>query len=323
MGDRSRRIRRPILGIVLAILALIALGGLALGVRGLPASLATPRPTASFASLAPVGSLGETVTLAGAGDIATCQSDADEATAKLLDGIEGTVFAAGDNAYENGSISDYERCYAPTWGRFKDRTLPAIGNHERQTAGAAGYFAYFGPRAGGNNGWYAVDVGSWRVIVLESDCRDVGGCDRLSRQGRWLADELGGHPARCTLAIWHHPRFSSGEHGDDPQVGGFWSILEDAGAELVINGHDHDYERFAPQDSSGHADADHGIREFVVGTGGKELRGFQRRIDANSEVHDSRSHGVLRLTLRPDGYDWRFVPITTETFTDSGSGVCH
>jgi len=261
--------------------------------------------------------------LVGAGDIADCGSGNDEATAGLIDAIEGTVFAAGDNAYENGSRDDYAHCYDPTWGRHRDRTLPVVGNHEWQTPGAAGYFDYFGERAGQPGaGWYATSVGDWRVIVLDSDCGDAGGCTPDTAQGRWLERELATSTSRCTVAIWHHPRFSSGPHGDDTMVDPLWRAMYEAGVELVINGHEHSYERFAPQDGDGRSDPARGVRQIVVGTGGKDLRRFEQP-KPNSEIRDDQTYGVLRLVLRPDGFDWAFLPVAGQTFTDAGSGSCH
>ncbi len=263
------------------------------------------------------------VTLVGAGDIATCGSDADSRTAALLASIPGTVFTAGDNAYESGAGQEFVRCYGPTWGSVRDRTLPAPGNHDYGTPGAAGYLAYFGTAARPHGTtWYSVDLSAWHVIVLDSDCAEVGGCDASSPQGRWLAADLATNAsARCTLAIWHHPRFSSGQHGDDPRTDPFWRLLAAAGADVIVNGHDHDYERFAPQSPTGTADPAHGIMEFVVGTGGAGLRPFAT-IRGNSLVRDSATHGVLDLTLAPDSFQWRFVP-ADGTFTDQGSAACH
>jgi acid phosphatase type 7 len=278
----------------------------------------------------PVGSpvipplpLGNPTVLVGAGDIAECGDDDDEETAAIVEAIPGEVFLAGDNAYANGSLDRYRRCYHPSWGRFLDRTHPVPGNHEYQTRGAAGYLEYFGSRANpGGTTWYSWDAGDWHVIMLDSDCSFVGGCDAASPQGEWLRQDLARSDARCTLAIWHHPRFSSGAHGNHAFVQPFWRQLYDAGADIVISGHDHDYERFAPQDPSGKTDPERGIREFVVGTGGASLRSF-RTIRANSEVRDADTHGVIRLALTADGYSWDFVPVPGKTFTDSGSDTCH
>ena len=263
--------------------------------------------------------------LVGAGDIADCSQLVGAAkTAVLLDRVEGFVYTLGDNAYSSGTPQQFSDCYAPTWGRHKARTRPAVGNHEYQTAGARGYFEYFGDAAGKpGQGWYSYDVGSWHVVVANSNCSQVGGCGRGSKQEKWLREDLAAHPAPCVAAMWHHPRFSSGaEHGDDPEVRDLWKALTDAGADVVLAGHEHVYERFAPQTADGKADPEHGLRQFTVGTGGRELYGWGR-VKPNSEVRDNKTFGVLQLTLHPDGYDWKFLPIDGETFTDSGSAKCH
>lgn len=261
-------------------------------------------------------------TLVGAGDVAYCSQSGDEKTAALLDAIPGTVFVAGDAAYPGGTASQFASCYGPSWGRWRLRTRPAPGNHEYVTPGAAPYFAYFGSRAGpAGTGWYAFNLGTWRVYSLNSSCSAVGGCGAGSAQERWLRADLAAHPHACVAAIWHHPLFSSGAHGDQPQVRALWKALEDAGADLVLNGHDHDYERFAPQTSTGVPSPD-GIREFVVGTGGAALRPFAT-VHPTSERRNASTHGVLRLTLQPGGYSWAFVPVAGQTFTDSGTELCH
>ncbi|HEV2103004.1 MAG TPA: metallophosphoesterase [Candidatus Acidoferrum sp.] len=262
--------------------------------------------------------------LIGAGDIADCSDLAGaEATAKLLEANPGTVMALGDLAYPNGAPEDF-KCYDKTWGRVKDRTRPAVGNHEFHSAGASYYFQYFGAAAGDpKTGYYSYDLGSWHIIVLNSECGEVGGCGAGSPEEKWLRADLTAHPTGCTLAYFHKPRFSSGlNHGNDPEVGAFWQALYDFNAELILNGHDHDYERFAPQDPNGNADSRRGIREFVVGTGGKNHRefGFHK---ANSEVRNNNTFGVLKLTLKVLGYDWKFIPEAGKSFTDSGSGNCH
>ena len=189
--------------------------------------------------------------------------------------------------------------------------------------GAAGYFDYFGTAAGRRSpGYYSFNLGRWHLIALNSECAQVGGCATGSPQERWLRADLAAHPARCVLAYWHKPRFSSGMHGNNATYTAFWHALHGAGADMVLVGHDHDYERFAPQTPHGRADPARGIRQFVVGTGGKTHYGF-RTIRANSQVRNSRTFGVLRLALHPSGYDWRFVPEPGKTFTDSGHGSCH
>jgi len=259
--------------------------------------------------------------LVGAGDIASCGLTADSATAKLVAGIAGTVFTAGDNAYENGTAAEFRDCYGPTWGAFRDRTYPAPGNHDYGTSGATGYFDYFGARAGPRGaGWYAYDLGAWRIYALNSNCAKVG-CAAGSEQEQWLRADLATNPRPCVLAYWHDPRFTSGPTGNNTSVTPFWNALYEAGAEIVINGGDHDYERFAPQTPEGVADPAKGIREFVVGTGGASLRSFST-IRANSEVRNSTTYGVIKLTLSSNTYAWQFVPAGSGTFTDSGSGTC-
>jgi hypothetical protein len=261
--------------------------------------------------------------LVGAGDIASCSSTGDEATADLLAGIEGTVATLGDNAYESGTSAEFSGCYEPSWGRQKARTMPSVGNHEYYTAGASGYFGYFGAAAGDpQQGYYSYPLGSWHVIVLNSNCVAVGGCGAGSAQVQWLKDDLGAHPNACTLAYFHHPRFSSSTRGNNSAMVPFWEALYEGGAEVVLNGHAHHYERFAPQTPGGQADLERGIRQFVVGTGGKSLNSFGT-VQANSEVRFADAFGVIKLTLHPEGYDWQFVTVPSATVTDSGSGSCH
>jgi acid phosphatase type 7 len=224
-----------------------------------------------FPSSAARSDAGKEAVLIGAGDIADCSDlSGAEATAKLLEANSGTVMALGDLAYPNGAPEDF-KCYDKTWGRVKNRTRPAVGNHELHSTGASYYFQYFGSAAGdANTGYYSYDLGTWHIVVLNSECVEVGGCASGSPEEKWLRADLAAHPAGCTRAYFHKPRFSSGlNHGNDPEVGAFWQALYDFNAELILNGHDHDYERFAPQDPNGNADPKRGIREFVVGTGGK------------------------------------------------------
>ncbi len=261
--------------------------------------------------------------LVGAGDIADCGRTQDESTARLLDAIDGTVMTVGDNAYENGTAAEFANCYEPTWGRHKGRTKPAPGNHEYATPGATGYFGYFGAAAGDPaKGYYSFDVGTWHAVVLNSNCSLVGGCGKTSAQTTWLRSDLAAHPATCTVAIWHHPRFTSTRPAPYGTVAPLWQALYDNGADLVINGHQHHYERFAPQNPAGGADAAFGIRQFVVGTGGRSLNAFTTPM-ANSETRNSSTWGVLKLTLHPSSYDFEFVPIAGQTFSDGGSGSCH
>ncbi|HEV7862039.1 MAG TPA: DNRLRE domain-containing protein, partial [Acidimicrobiia bacterium] len=262
--------------------------------------------------------------LVGAGGIASCDTPGDEATAALLDEIPGTVFTAGDNAYEHGTAAQFAQCYDKTWGRFKARTHPAPGNHDYSTAAGNPYYSYFGTAAGSaGQGWYSYDLGAWHVVVLNSNCPGSMGCAAGSAQEQWLKADLAGSAAPCTAAVIHHPRFSSDNiDGSQSQVGPLWNDLYAAGADLVISGHARVYERSAAQDPSGKADPDHGLVQINVGTGGRGHAGFVTPV-ANSVVRDGASWGVLKLTLHPDSYDFAFVPIAGATFADSGSGSCH
>ncbi len=262
--------------------------------------------------------------LVGAGDIADCTDlSGAEATAKLLEKIPGTIMAVGDLAYPDGTKENFN-CYNKTWGRVKVRTRPAPGNHEFHQKGATFYFQYFGSAAGNpQDGFYSYELGAWHIIVLNSECAEVGGCEAGSREEKWLRADLAAHPSSCKLAYFHKPLFSSGgKHGDDLALKPFWQALYDAHADVVINGHDHDYERFAPQAPDGKSDMARGIREFVVGTGGKNHRPFGPA-HPNSEVRDDTAFGVLKLTLRPGNYSWEFIPEEGKTFKDVGSSQCH
>jgi hypothetical protein len=277
---------------------------------------ATPAVPESGAAADPV--------LVGAGDIASCDDLAGaEATAKLIDRVPGTVFAVGDLAYPDGTDEQFAKCYGPTWGRFKDRTRPVPGNHEYHSDGASGYARFFGVAAGDPaKGYYSYDLGKWHILALNSECAAVGGCDAKSAQGQWMRADLAAHPDVCTLAYFHKPFFSSGaKHGPDPEMKPLWEALYTAGADIVIGGHDHHYERFAPQDPDGHANP-RGIREFVVGTGGKNSHRELGAPQPNSEARNADTYGVLKLTLHPTGYDWEFIPESGKTFTDAGSGTC-
>lgn len=263
----------------------------------------------------------ETAVLVGAGDIAVCGAGGSMATGKLLDGQAGTVFVAGDIAYPDGTAEQFRTCYEPAWGRHKDRTRPAPGNHEYGSPGAAPYFAYFGANAGPSGlGYYTYRKGAWQVFSLNSNT-DV---DRRT-QIDWLTRELAAPGAPlCTIAYFHHPMFSSGPHGlvpPMPVVTDFWRVLFAAGADVVISSHDHFYERFAPQSPDGALDSQYGVRQFTVGTGGAPLT-RPVRIIANSETAISM-FGVLRLTLGSQSYRWEFLSSEGGTVLDSGTGECH
>lgn len=256
----------------------------------------------------------------GAGDIAHCSYKEDSASAAVIAQYPtATVYTVGDNAYPDGSPVNFSECYEPTWGKFKDRTRPAPGNHEYHTNGASGYFAYFGDQAGpAGRGYYSYDLGSWHIISLNSEID----ASANSAQSTWLKADLANHPAACTLAYWHKPLFTSGaQHAPELAMQPLFAILYDAGAEILLSGHNHQYERFGPQRPDGTPDEISGIREFVVGSGGAPLYDFSTP-EPNSEVRH-KGHGVLKLTLKASSYSWEFVPITRGTFTDVGNGVCH
>lgn len=257
--------------------------------------------------------------LVGAGDIAT-GGPGDDATAALLDDIDGTVFTTGDNVYDRGTAAEYARYYDPTWGRHRARTRPSPGNHDYLTDGAAGYFGYFGDAAGvPGQGYYSYELATWHVIALNSSIAMSPG----SAQEQWLRADLAAHPTQCTLAYWHDPVFTSGEsHPPSTVARPLYQALYDSGADVVVWGHNHQYERFAPQDPTGALDPARGLRAFVVGTGGASHYSFGP-VRANSEVRNADTFGVLAFTLHPGGYDWRFVPEAGRTFSDSGTGLCH
>ena len=265
--------------------------------------------------------------LLAAGDIAECDHGGDEATARILaEHRRATIAALGDLAYQHGSHEDFERCFGPSWGRFRDRIRPATGNHDHATRRAAGYARYFGKRAAAGDGFrYSYDVGQWHVVVLDSDCWRVGGCGPADPQARWLRADLRRHARRCTLAYWHRPPFSSGRYGDPEdtaRVRPLWRTAVEAGVDVVLTGHEHSYERFAPMDAEGTADP-RGTRLFIVGTGGGNLRRYRRPRLQTTQVRNDDTWGVLRLTLRATGYAWRFLPVRGARFADAGSGRCH
>jgi len=276
--------------------------------------------------------------IVSAGDIACDPADHDfaggsgsphvchmQGTSQLISRQSPTaVLTLGDDQYEDGELSKFEQSYAVSWGRFKNITHPAIGNHEYNDPNgeASGYFDYFGRAAGSSSkGYYSYDLGSWHMVELNSECSHVGGCQFGSPQERWLRNDLATHPAACTLAYWHEPRWSSGQHGSNPAYGAFWTDLYNAGADVVLVGHDHDYERFGPQSPTGKYEAARGVREFVVGTGGKNHYPIGHPIP-NSQVRNDDTFGVLKLTLHPTSYEWRFVPEAGGSFTDSGTSAC-
>jgi hypothetical protein len=309
-----------------------------------PTATATVTPTPTATATPPPGG---SVTVMAAGDI-SCGATSRGAKCKqmetsdlLVDGAPAAVLPLGDVQYECGEIADFDRSYNPSWGRVKDVTRPAIGNHEYSTLssnsncasnvkGAPGYWTYFGdastPLQPGCRvsckGYYSFDVGAWHLIALNSNCSQAGGCGPTSPQGKWLASDLTAHQNACTLAYFHHPRFSSGGIGNNTSTDTLWQPLYNAGVNVILVGHDHNYERFAPQNPGGALDNAFGIRQFVVGTGGRNTSSMGSR-KANSEVFNTGTFGVLEMTLSSSSYSWRFIPIAGQSFTDVGSGNCH
>ena len=269
--------------------------------------------------------------LVGAGDIAGCSTLAGaEATAKLIEGIPGTVFAAGDLAYEKGTAEEFRDCYDKTWGRFKYRTWPTPGNHEYYSSAAGSpYFAYWGNRAGAvSKGYYSYDLGNWHIVALNTNCDapGLGGCQAGSPQERWFREDLEAHPNSCFIAYGHHALYSGGlfvKHAIHPELRDLWRDLYAVHGDLMVTGHEHSYERFAPQDPDGHLDQQNGIREIVVGTGGRSHDPLGVALP-NTEARNADTFGVLKLTLWPDRYRWEFIPTNGEEgFHDSGEGSCH
>jgi hypothetical protein len=306
-------VRRTLLSFRLVCVAACA----AYGCGGHPAPTSPSATQAAVLALPPASAA--PAVLVGAGDIAHCGPSlaTAEATAALLDGIDGTVFTAGDNTQDSGTEREYRGCFEPTWGRHRSRMRPSPGNHDYGTPGAGPYFHYFGRAAGAPGaGYYSYDTGGWHVVALNSNIPMHPG----SPQETWLRQDLEASQSRCTAAYWHHPLVSSGPNGGTAAVRDLWTVLYDFGAEIIVNGHDHLFERFAPQDPSGRSDPARGIRQFTVGTGGYGLYDVKRP-QPNSEVI-GRAHGVLKLTLRSDGYDWQFVSVPGSAFSDSGTGAC-
>jgi hypothetical protein len=343
---KGRRARRP--SALVALVAVLAASGLVavLVVQspesdGVPAPVPTTEgqtaPSKFYLGAKPVRAA-DSITVAAAGDIA-CPPDVEglsdeetgqprpcqqQVTADLVTAMNpDAVLPLGDNQYPNGSLARYQAGYDKTWGKFKDISYPIVGNHEYGTSGAKGYFDYFGAAAGDREaGYYSYDLGGWHVIALNSECDRTGGCGGGSPQEQWLRADLAAHPRQCTLAYLHRPRFSSGAHGSDPSFDALWRALYDGGTDVVLSGHDHDYERTAPLKPDGTVDEAKGIREFVVGTGGDSHYRLHETI-SGSERRIQSVYGVLQLTLRPDGYDWSFVPEPGAQENDSGTARCH
>lgn len=322
------------IGVRIARAAVIGVVSLLIGACSLPAQQAASTPTGSTKttrnSKAAAKKPTDEFTLVGAGDISWCGNlSGAQATAKLIEKLpEATVFAAGDLVYDKGSFEEFQNCYEPTWGKFKNRTKPAPGNHEYKGSAATGYFEYWGEKAGDpRKGYYSYDLGGWHIVVLNTNCRvkALGGCGAGSPQEVWLRQDLAEHADACIIAYGHHPLFSSGilpSHALHPELQAFWEDLYRAHADLILAGHEHSYERFAPQSPDGQFDEKNGIRQIVVGTGGRSHTplGFAT---PNSEVRNTDAFGVLKLTLSPKKYHWEFIPQAGMTFTDSGERTCH
>ncbi len=301
---------------ILAAAVAVLLGILVVGWLRSPAASPTPSPQATPPSAAssatPSASLapGADVLLA-VGDTANCDNTHDDKVAALAASLPGEIALVGDLAYDSGSAAEYTNCFDPIWGPVRDRLRPAPGNHDYRTSGASAYYAEF-PNAGTPGmGWYAYDIGSWRILVLNSNCDDVD-CGQGSAQLAWLRTELAG-ASGCTLAYWHHPRYSSGMHGDNAFMEPIWSTAAAGGVDVVLGGHDHDYERLVAD----------GVREFVVGTGGRSLYKWPDGASSFTEVRQNTTYGLLQLTLGEGTYAWKFLPADGDlTFTDSGTGEC-
>jgi hypothetical protein len=278
----------------------------------------TARPATTTSTTLPVE------TVLAAGDIASCASGGDEATANLLDARPNAlIMTLGDNVTDNGTAAEFANCYDPSWGRHKGRTRPALGDREYGVFRAGGYFGAFGSAAGeAPLGWYSYDLGTWHIIVMNSNC-EVVGCALGGSQETWLRQDMGANPRACTLAVLHHPRWSSGTtHGPTPAVAPLYQALHDAGVDVLLSAHERNYERFPPLDPAGNFDPLRGVRQFVAGTGGRGHQPFGPP-QFGSQVRNDNTFGLLVLTLRPTSYDWQFVPEAGKTFTDAGSSPCH
>jgi acid phosphatase type 7 len=271
---------------------------------------------------------GGSAVLLAAGDIAECDHQGDEETARILaDYPTAAIQTLGDNSYQHGTLAEFKSCYDPSWGQFKDRTRPATGNHDEATKNAQGYWDYFGEKGGPyDKYYYSYDLGSWHVVVLNSDCWRVDGCAIDDPQAEWLRHDLEQNSALCTLAVWHRPPFSSGRYGrpaETARVRPLWQVLYEQGADILLTGHEHSYERFVPMNAQGSRDDPRGVQLFVVGTGGGNLRPFENPPLQTTVIRQDNTWGVLKLDLKPTGYDWRFLPVAGGSFNDSGSGQCH
>jgi hypothetical protein len=323
---RQHRLVRLTVALGLGVAVLSCGGGSSSPSSPQPAPTATPTPAPAGPVVAVAGDIS-----CGPGNtpsVGTCrQFDTSELIVAMNPSL---VIAAGDIQYDDGRYEDYLRHYDVTWGRFKPITRPALGNHEYYAySDARGYFDYFngvgvadGPAGLRGRGFYSFNLGGWHVVVLNSNCERVGGCGVDSTQWRWLRDDLQASTATCTLAVQHYPRFSSGPNGSTASMQPFWQLLVERGVDLVVSGHDHLYERFAPMNASGAADSARGLRQFVVGTGGYSHYVFRTPL-ATSEARIQDTFGVLKLTLNTSAYEWEFLPIAYQSGRDAGSQTCH
>lgn len=295
----------------------------------LPAT-ATVKPTATETATPAPSPTPTPMVLIGAGDIGFCGDEpehfGDQKTADLIGQLiqqspNATIFTAGDTVYGGGTMAELKECFQPNWGQYKARIRPAPGNHDYMSGEGSPYFTYFGAAAGDpSKGYYSYDLGDWHIVVLNSNCDNIA-CGEESAQVRWLREDLQQSGRQCTLAYWHHPLYSSGIAGGSATVLPFWRAVTELGVDVVVNGHDHDYERFAPMDAAGQASPT-GTRAFVVGTGGAVLRDWGT-VKANSEVRYSFNYGVIQFKLYPGRYEWQFFPTNDQSMTDMGEGSCH
>jgi hypothetical protein len=318
----TRRARLLALATLLALAAGILLvaifrppapAGLDLSSSAVPSRSAIAIASPSGSSTASVAASPEPEVLLAVGDIGSCDGETDEAVASIASSLPGSIALLGDIAYPSGSVTDFATCFEPAWGPMRQRLHPAPGNHEYETPEASAYFAWFGAAAGEpGQGWYSYELGAWHVVALNSNCAFVGGCGVGSPQLTWLQADLAAHPAECLLAYWHAPRYSSGRHGSLTHTDALWTALVGAGMDVALAGHDHSYERLVVD----------GVREFVVGTGGRSLYAFDREALPATEVRQDDSYGLLRLDLSKGGYEWEFLPLSPTVFSDAGTGVC-
>lgn len=283
----------------------------------------TPEPSSGSPEPSIAAADEPAIRLIAVGDMADCTVRTDRKVANLAEGMRGKIATLGDNAYPDGSEANFSQCFDPLWDTMTRRMFPSVGNHEYRTPDAKGYFDYFAEKGRDvgerGKGWYAYDLGtSWRAISLNSNCWAVGGCTKDSPQGQWLADELAAANDRNVIAYWHAPRYSSGSHGSTLAMKPFFRMLWRARADIVLSGHDHAYERFAPQNATGDY-RPRGVQQFTVGTGGRSLYAFEGPRLENTRARNDDTYGVLKLRLRSDSYSWRFVRAAGGDFTDSGS----